>query len=75
MAYITQSRTNVFSAIWDSISNFFVMVSRAMIVSSAMDARMKRIDALNAKTDAELHAMNLRRGDIPAFVFRDMMHL
>ena len=75
MAYITHNNTSVLSTIWDGISGFFVSVSRALSVSYAMDARMRQIDALNAKTDAQLDAMNLRRADIPAYVFRDLMHI
>ncbi|WP_415403580.1 hypothetical protein [Tateyamaria sp. SN3-11] len=75
MAYVTHTQSNVLSNIWDSISSFFSMFSRALTVSAAMEARMRRIDALNAKTDAELSAMNLRRADIPAYVFRDLMHI
>jgi len=75
MAYVTQIQTSVFSNIWGGISNFFAGVGRAMIVSSSAEARLRQVDALNAKTDAELAAMNLRREDIAAFVFRDLMHI
>lgn len=75
MAYITQTHSTTLSTIWDKISGFFAMVGRAMTMSSAMDARLKRVEALNAKTDAELATMNLRREDITAYVFRDLMHL
>lgn len=75
MAYITQTHTADHATAWHKISAFFTMVGRAMTMSSAMDARLKHVDALNAKSDAELAAMNLRREDITAYVFRDLMHL
>lgn len=75
MAYLTQSHPSFLSALWHGVTDFFASVSRAITVSAAMDARMQRIEALNAKTDAELAAMNLRRADITAYVFRDLMHL
>ena len=75
MAYITQAHSANHTTAWNRVSEFFAMVGRAMTMSSAMDARMKRVETLNAKTDAELAAMNLRREDITAYVFRDLMHL
>ena len=34
-----------------------------------------RVEALNLKTDEELAKMNLRRENITAYVFRDLMHI
>ncbi|MEL6889577.1 MAG: hypothetical protein AAFO86_12840 [Pseudomonadota bacterium] len=45
-----------------------------MSLSAAADQRMKRIEALNAKSDDELAEMGLRRQDIAAYVFRDLMY-
>jgi hypothetical protein len=70
MAYVTQIQTSVFSNIWGGISSFF-----AGVVSSSAEARLRQVEALSAKTDAELAAMNLRREDIAAYVFRDLMHI
>jgi len=75
MAYITQSRSTTLSDIRSGISRFFAGVGRAMIVSSSGEARLRTARALNAKTDEELAAMNLRRQDITAYVFRDLMHI
>jgi len=75
MAYLTQSHPGILSSIWNGVTDFFAAVSRAITVSAAMDARMQRIEALNAKTDQELAEMGLRRADITAYVFRDLMHL
>ncbi|WP_299729729.1 hypothetical protein [uncultured Tateyamaria sp.] len=75
MAYVTQSLSTPFSSIWAGISGFFANVGRAMIVSSSAEARLRKVEFLNAKSDEELAALNLRREDIPAFVFRDLMHI
>lgn len=75
MAYITQSNTNFLPNIQGKISEFFAALGRAMVASSAMNSRMQRAEVLNAKSDEELAAMNLRREDITAYVFRDLMHI
>ena len=50
MAYITQAHSNIFPAIWEKISGFFVTVGRSLVLSAAMDSRLKRVEALNLKT-------------------------
>lgn len=75
MAYLTQTHSNFFSNIWAGIAGFFSKVGRAMVVSSCGEARLRKVECLNAKTDAELAAMGLRRQDIPAYVFRDLIHI
>jgi len=46
----------------------------ARAMRAAAEARAVKIQMLNAKTDAELARMNLRRSEIPAFVFRDRIY-
>ena len=75
MAYVSHPTTSFFSAVLDRITDFFVALGHSAAMSAAAESRFKRIEALNAKTDEELAAMNLRREDIAAYVFRDMMHL
>ena len=77
MAYVTDTHSSTLSNIWANFSGFFTMVGRAMAMSTAnaAEARFRQIEALNAKTDEELAVMNLRREDIPTYVFRDLMHL
>lgn len=72
MAYVSQNQP---VSIWESIKGFFSSIGHALTMSAAAEVRMRRIEALNAKSDAELAAMNLRRSDIPAYVFRDLMHI
>ena len=71
MAYVA---TNQPTSVWASIKNFFSMVGEAMTLSAAAEVRLRRIEALNAKSDAELAQMGLRRQDIPSYVFRDLMY-
>ena len=77
MAYATDTHGSTFSNVWANISNFFTMVGRAMAMSTAnaAEARFRQIQVLNAKSDEELAVMNLRREDIPTYVFRDLMHI
>jgi len=38
-------------------------------------SRMDEIEALNAKTDAELAEFGISRDDIPRYVFRDTFYI
>ncbi len=38
-------------------------------------SRMHQIEKLNAKSDAELAAMGLKRDEIPRHVFRDILYI
>ena len=80
MTYVTQTDSpsilpGIRARVGSSLGRFFAGLGRALTTNAAMDARMHRVAVLNAKTDTELSAMNLRRADIPAYVFRDLMHL
>jgi len=75
MAYVTQQNRNILTAIWDGLTHFLTMLGHSAAMSAAAESRFRRIEALRAKSDEELAAMNLRREDIAAYVFRDMMHL
>lgn len=75
MAYVTHTNTSFLSNLLDRVTAFFVALGHSASMSAAAEARFRRIEALQAKSDEELAAMNLRREDIAAFVFRDLMHL
>ncbi|MEO9682878.1 MAG: DUF1127 domain-containing protein [Tateyamaria sp.] len=75
MAYASHTDTNVTHSILAGITGFFAAVGRGIMMSSSADARLRKAEILNAKTDEELAELGLRREDIPAFVFRDLMHL
>ena len=57
------------------MSSFLTTMANVFTLSSAADARRAKILALEAKSDAELANMHLKRQDIPAYVFRDVMFL
>ena len=46
-------------------------VMNALVTLAESSGRMRQIAALQAKSDAELAAMGLRRDDIVHYVFRD----
>lgn len=75
MAYVTHPTTSILTSIWDGITKFMIALGHSAAMSAAAESRFRRMEALNAKSDEELAAMNLRREDITAYVFRDLMHL
>jgi uncharacterized protein YjiS (DUF1127 family) len=54
------------------ISGFFESLLRSSVMASTAQARLSQAEALNAKTDAELAELGLKREDIVHHVFRDM---
>ncbi|APX11099.1 hypothetical protein [Tateyamaria omphalii] len=75
MAYVSHPNSSLLSNILDRVTAFFAALGHSAAMSAAAESRFRRIEALRAKSDEELAAMNLRREDIAAYVFRDMMHL
>ena len=75
MAYTMHIPTSFLASWLTTLSTALAKFSNAISGSAAMDQRLRRIEDLNAKSDAELAAMNLRRQDIPSHVFRDLMHI
>ncbi len=47
---------------------------RGLEAQARVTSRRNRIEALEAKTDAELARMGIRREDIPYHVFRDLFY-
>jgi len=60
---------------WTAITETFWIIRSAVAMSATAEARMARIEALNAKSDAELAQLGLSRDGIPAHVFGDLIHL
>lgn len=58
-----------------AIGAFFSKIGVAMVNASANSGRMRKVESLNAKSDAELAAMGLKREDIVHHVFRDMYYI
>ncbi len=56
------------------LDEFFASLGQGFNAYLERLARTDQIERLNAKSDAELAKMGLRRTDIPRYVFRDMMY-
>lgn len=57
------------------MSGFFEGIGRGLTAFAERSSRMEQIQRLNAKSDAELAAMGLRRQDIARYVFRDVFYV
>ena len=57
-----------------SVKNIISRVWHGLIMAPAMQTRLRQVDALHAKSDKDLVALDLRREDIAKYVFRDMMY-
>ena len=60
---------------FQAIGTFFAQLGSSMTLAASAEQRFQQVQRLQAKSDAELAAMNLRREDIAAYVFRDLMHI
>ena len=61
----------VLAAVADALTG----VNQAIAVSRDCDARLRQIDKLQAKSDADLAEMGLTRDDIVRHVFRDIYYI
>lgn len=59
----------------DRFEGFFASFASGFVAHMERKARTGQIATLNAKSDAELDAMGLKRQDIPHYVFRDMFYI
>ncbi|WP_299970618.1 hypothetical protein [uncultured Roseobacter sp.] len=79
MAYQTSSTHHnagsVFHGFLAGLRGFLSSVGTALIVSSSYNARAERVQALQAKTDEELAALNIKRDEIVHHVFRDLYYV
>ena len=72
MAYISQAQPDLF---FDRISDFFMSLLKAIDLAASANARMREMEHLNTRSDAQLEKMGLRREDISRHVFRDIYHV
>lgn len=75
MAYTADTNDTAFESttLLARIGNVFAMIGQAAFVSRGMEARAEKLRELQMKTDEELAGMGLRRDELPAYVFRDLM--
>ncbi|PZX16286.1 hypothetical protein LX81_02138 [Palleronia aestuarii] len=57
-----------------ALANGYARFSETMVLIMESQARTKQVERLNAKSDAELAKLGLRRQDIVRHVFRDVMY-
>lgn len=57
------------------IAAFFASIAKGMETYAHHLSRMDQVEALNAKTDAELAALGVSRDEIPRYVFRDLFYV
>ncbi len=68
---VYQGARSVFTAIGHAATS----VVTTLIKAGEASARTSQIDALRAKSDAELAEMGLKRDQIVEYVFKDLMYL
>lgn len=62
-------------AIGSAARSTLASVGRAMVITSSSHRRLMQIEHLQAKSDAELAEMGLKREDIARYVFRDILFM
>ncbi|NCQ24854.1 MAG: hypothetical protein COW54_01405 [Rhodobacteraceae bacterium CG17_big_fil_post_rev_8_21_14_2_50_63_15] len=62
------------SSLREGWRKFLAALMRGIEAQAKVTSRRNRIEALEAKTDAELARMGIRREDIPYHVFRDLFY-
>lgn len=58
-----------------AVRGYLASVGRALMISSSYNARAQKVQALQAKSDAELAEMNIKRDEIVHHVFRDLYYV
>lgn len=62
-------------SILSGIGAFFSAIGTAMVAASGNNSRLKKVEMLQAKTDAELKELGIQRDDIVHHVFRDLYYI
>lgn len=58
-----------------AFAGFFASLGRALTAASEGQARLDEAARLQAKSDAQLAELGIKRDDIVRHVFRDMLHV
>ncbi|WP_299410438.1 hypothetical protein [uncultured Roseobacter sp.] len=61
--------------VFGALRSFFASIGTALMVSSSYNARAQMVQALQAKSDEELAALNIKREEIVHHVFRDLYYV
>lgn len=73
MAYTHETHTA--PSLMAAMRRFFSNLSSSFSIAATANARLTRMERLNALTDEELAEIGLRREDIARHVFRDILYL
>lgn len=73
--YTNEASTGFVSATLSGVATLFRNLGHAFIKGSPGQVRLDRAKVLEAKSDAELAQMGLKREDITRHVFRDLYYI
>ena len=74
MAYLTETAPSP-NRIIASAKRILAALGRAVVTNAEAEARLGKINALQAKSDAELARLGIARDDIVHHVFRDIYYV
>lgn len=63
------------SNLMNGFTNFWASLAGSASALAATQARVRQMEALSAKSDAQLADMGLRRDDIARYVFREYYYV
>lgn len=72
---LTQAQSETRARLMARVDAFFAALGQGMNAYMHRKSRMDEIEALNAKSDAELAEIGITRDDIPRYVFRDTFYI
>ncbi|KAA2313100.1 hypothetical protein DL237_15195 [Pseudooceanicola sediminis] len=75
MASVTSNISTTSTGFSGKLSNFFSAVSVGLVAYMERRSRSEVIARLQAKSDAELAKLGIKRDEIPAYVFRDLFYV
>ena len=71
----TASATDLPHRLLDGIKAVFSFIGMSLVAAAQANRRVKLVEQLSAKSDAELAEMGMRREDIVRHVFADVSHI
>lgn len=72
---LTHPHSDTRARLMARVDAFFASLGQGMNAYMHRKSRMDEIEALNAKSDAELAEIGITRDDIPRYVFRDTFYI
>ena len=77
MAYTAQTNELAGNnpSVFARLGSWLTLFGRAVFVARGMEDRMEKIQDLQKMSDADLAKLGLKRDDITAYVFRDILYI